>query len=90
MTSAPRATSGALRAAGARWSLLIVREIDLGAQRFTSNQRRAGAPRNRVVERLRTLTAVGVVVRERCAGGLAAPSIASPGPDALSPRCLPP
>jgi len=43
VTSAPRATSGALRAAGARWSLLIVREIDLGAQRFTSNQRRADA-----------------------------------------------
>jgi DNA-binding HxlR family transcriptional regulator len=48
---------------GERWALLVVREIALGATRFTDIVRGTGAPRDRIAARLKALTGAGVVTR---------------------------
>jgi len=56
------------RDAGARgraWSLLVVRELSLGAHRFNEIVAGTGAPRDRITARLRALTEAGVVERRQ-------------------------
>jgi DNA-binding HxlR family transcriptional regulator len=60
----PCPIAAALELVGERWSLLVVREIALGADRFTDILRGTGAPRDRIASRLKALEAAGVVVRE--------------------------
>lgn len=55
--------AGALEVVGDRWSLLVVREVALGAHRFTDIARGTGAPRDRLSARLTDLVAVGVLER---------------------------
>jgi DNA-binding HxlR family transcriptional regulator len=58
-------TARALEVVGERWSLLIVRDLQLGPRRFTDLVR--GLPEitpTRLTERLRHLEAAGVVARE--------------------------
>lgn len=51
----------ALNLIGDRWSLLILREAFLGVRRFEAWHRRLGIPRQRLVDRLKRLTACGVM-----------------------------
>ena len=53
----------ALDLVGERWALLVVREIALGATRFSAIVRGTGAPRDRIAARLRALEVAGVVTR---------------------------
>ena len=46
---------------GERWALLVVREIGLGLRRFDEIQAATGAPRAALSDRLRRLTAAGVL-----------------------------
>ena len=56
----------ALDVVGDRWALLVVRELLLGAQRYTDlHQALPGASTNLLVDRLRELTEHGVVRRSR-------------------------
>ena len=55
--------AGALEVVGDRWALLCVREVSLGAHRFTDIVRGTGAPRDRLTARLNDLVAVGVLER---------------------------
>lgn len=55
--------AAALEVVGDRWSLLVVREVALGAHRFTDIARGTGAPRDRLTARLNGLVAVGVLER---------------------------
>src|SRR5207342_2295049 len=63
MSTAPLATlpgrpcpvAAALEVVGERWALLVVREIALGANRFSAIVAGTGAPRDRIAARLRTL-----------------------------------
>jgi DNA-binding HxlR family transcriptional regulator len=55
--------AAALEVVGERWALLVVREIALGATRFTDIVRGTGAPRDRVAARLKSLTTAGVITR---------------------------
>src|SRR5687768_12511371 len=59
----PCSIAGALEVVGDRWSLLVVREVALGAHRFTDIARGTGAPRARLTARLNDLVAVGVLER---------------------------
>ena len=61
------AIARALDVVGERWALLVVRELLLGPQRF-SDLRRAlpAASSNLVADRLRELTARGVIRRRKC------------------------
>jgi DNA-binding HxlR family transcriptional regulator len=53
-----------LELVGERWTLLIVRELLVGPQRFTDlHAALAGIPRNLLADRLRDLEAGGLVVR---------------------------
>ncbi|VXB47507.1 winged helix-turn-helix transcriptional regulator [Nocardioides sp. AX2bis] len=61
----PCPAAAALELVGERWSLLVVRELLLGARRFTDVLRGTGAPRDRVTARLRSLEGAGLVVRRR-------------------------
>lgn len=71
MTSVPLADlpgrpcpiAAAMEVVGERWALLVVREIALGATRFSDIVRGTGAPRDRIAARLKTLTAAGVITR---------------------------
>ncbi|MBB5164063.1 helix-turn-helix domain-containing protein [Mycobacterium sp. AZCC_0083] len=71
MTSVPLAglpgrpcpIAAAMEVVGERWALLVVREIALGATRFSDIVRGTGAPRDRIAARLKTLTAAGVITR---------------------------
>jgi DNA-binding HxlR family transcriptional regulator len=71
MTAVPLATlpgrpcpiAAALEVVGERWALLVVREIALGANRFSDIVRGTGAPRDRVAARLKTLEHAGIVTR---------------------------
>ncbi len=56
--------AGALGIVGDRWSLLVVREINLGVHRFDAMQRNTGAPRDVLTARLRKLEREGIVRRE--------------------------
>jgi DNA-binding HxlR family transcriptional regulator len=59
----PCPIAAALEVVGERWALLVVREITLGATRFTDIVRGTGAPRDRIAARLKTLEAEGIVMR---------------------------
>jgi DNA-binding HxlR family transcriptional regulator len=60
----------ALEVVGERWSLLIVRDLTLGPQRFTDLARGlAGITPTRLTHRLRQLEAAGVVTRTPAAAG---------------------
>jgi DNA-binding HxlR family transcriptional regulator len=64
----PCGIARALDAVGERWALLVVRELVLGPKRFTDL--RAGLPNltpDMLSQRLRDLTAAGVVTRRRLA-----------------------
>lgn len=71
MTAVPLATlpgrpcpiAAALELVGERWSLLIIREIALGATRFGSIVLGTGAPRDRIAARLKSLETAGVINR---------------------------
>lgn len=55
----------ALEVVGERWSLLVLREINLGVRRFKDIQVNTGAPRETLVLRLRKLEEAGVIERRR-------------------------
>ena len=61
----PCPVAAALELVGDRWSLLVVREVNLGAHRFTRIQEGTGAPRDRLAARLKALVDSGVLRRER-------------------------
>jgi DNA-binding HxlR family transcriptional regulator len=61
----PCPIAGALELVGDRWSLLVVREVDLGSHRFTEIQKGTGAPRDRLAARLKALVDAGILRRER-------------------------
>jgi DNA-binding HxlR family transcriptional regulator len=64
---APRVCSiaDALDLVGERYSLLILRELGFGVNRFGDIRRNTGAPRETLATRLRKLEAVGVITRRR-------------------------
>jgi len=57
--------AGALDVIGEKWSLLVVRELFLGVQRFSEIAANTGAPRDILTTRLRRLEDVGVVERSK-------------------------
>ena len=59
----PCPIAAALEVVGERWALLVVREIALGATRFTDIVAGTGAPRDRIAARLKTLDEAGVIER---------------------------
>ena len=59
----PCPIAAAMEVVGERWALLVVREIALGATRFSDIVRGTGAPRDRIAARLKTLTGAGIVVK---------------------------
>lgn len=59
----PCPLAASLEVVGERWSLLVVREIAMGSQRFTDIVRGTGAPRDRIAARLKALEDAGVVTR---------------------------
>lgn len=61
----PCPVAASLELVGERWSLLVVRELSLGAHRFTDIVRGTGAPRDRVAARLKALQAAGVIERRQ-------------------------
>jgi DNA-binding HxlR family transcriptional regulator len=61
----PCPIAAALELVGARWALLIVRELGLGNSRFEDIVRGTGAPRDRVAARLKALDEAGVIRRCR-------------------------
>ena len=61
----PCPLAACLEVVGERWALLVVRELALGAHRFTDIASGTGAPRDRIAARLRTLTDAGVVERRQ-------------------------
>jgi len=58
----------ALRVVGDQWTLLIVRDLLAGPQRFEALQRSLGISRNLLTRRLRQLVDDGLVLRERIDG----------------------
>ncbi|MFJ7152518.1 winged helix-turn-helix transcriptional regulator [Streptomyces sp. NPDC100445] len=54
---------------GDRWSLLVVRDAMDGARSFTEFQRRTGIARNILADRLRKLTAHGLLVQRAAPSG---------------------
>lgn len=54
---------------GDRWSLLVIRDAMDGARSFTEFQRRTGIARNILTERLRKLTAYGLLTRRTAPSG---------------------
>lgn len=61
----PCPIAAALELVGERWSLLVVREIALGATHFGDIVRGTGAPRDRIAARLKALESAGVVDRSQ-------------------------
>jgi DNA-binding HxlR family transcriptional regulator len=59
----PCPIAAALEVVGERWALLVVRELALGANRFSDIVAGTGAPRDRIAARLKTLEQAGVVTR---------------------------
>jgi DNA-binding HxlR family transcriptional regulator len=59
------AIADALSVVGDRWTLLIVRELDLGVHRFNNIHTNTGAPRDRLAARLRELEDAGLISRRR-------------------------
>ena len=54
--------AGALAVVGDRWALLVVREVSLGAHRFSEMLRGTGAPREQLTARLNALVDAGVEI----------------------------
>lgn len=54
---------------GDRWSLLVIRDAMDGARSFTEFQRRTGIARNILTERLRKLTAYGLLTQRTAPSG---------------------
>ena len=65
----PCPIAAGLEVVGERWALLVVRELALGAHRFTDIVAGTGAPRDRIAARLRALTEAGVVERRQYQSG---------------------
>jgi DNA-binding HxlR family transcriptional regulator len=61
----PCPIAASLELVGERWSLLVVRELSLGAHRFNDIVTGTGAPRDRITARLRALVEAGVVERRQ-------------------------
>ena len=61
----PCPVAAALELVGDRWALLVIREVNLGARRFTRIQEGTGAPRDRLAVRLKALVDAGILRRER-------------------------
>jgi DNA-binding HxlR family transcriptional regulator len=61
----PCPIAAGLEVVGERWALLVVRELALGAHRFTDIVAGTGAPRDRITARLKALTDAGVVERRQ-------------------------
>lgn len=59
----PCPIAAALEVVGERWALLVVRELALGANRFSDIVAGTGAPRDRIAARLKTLEQARVVTR---------------------------
>lgn len=59
----PCPIAAAMEIVGEKWSLLVIREIALGACRFGAIVAGTGAPRDRIAARLKTLEAAGVIAR---------------------------
>lgn len=57
--------AGALDVVGDRWALLVVREVALGAHRFSEIRRGTGAPREQLTSRLNALVGAGVLERQQ-------------------------
>jgi DNA-binding HxlR family transcriptional regulator len=55
----------ALELVGERWSLLVLRELNLGVHRFKDIQINTGAPRETLALRLRKLEDAGLIERHR-------------------------
>jgi DNA-binding HxlR family transcriptional regulator len=53
--------AGTLDVVGDRWALLLVREVSLGLHRFDDLQASTGAPRAVLSDRLRRLSAAGIL-----------------------------
>lgn len=64
--TSPRECSvaAALDVIGEKWSLLVVRELILGANKFNDIAANTGAPRDILTARLRRLEELGVIERE--------------------------
>ena len=65
----PCPIAASLELVGERWSLLVVRELSLGAHRFTAIVEGTGAPRDRIAARLKALVEAGVVERRQYQSG---------------------
>ncbi len=65
----PCPIAAGLEVVGERWSLLVVRELALGAHRFTQIVAGTGAPRDRIAARLKALAEAGVVERRQYQSG---------------------
>jgi DNA-binding HxlR family transcriptional regulator len=65
----PCPIAAGLEVVGERWALLVVREVALGAHRFTDIVVGTGAPRDRVAARLKALTEAGVIERRQYQSG---------------------
>ena len=59
----PCPIAASLELVGERWSLLVIRELSLGAHRFTEIVHGTGAPRDRIAARLKALVEAGVIER---------------------------
>jgi DNA-binding HxlR family transcriptional regulator len=59
----PCPIAAAIEVIGERWSLLIVRELRLGARTFNDIVAGTGAPRDRVAARLKRLEDAGIIER---------------------------
>lgn len=59
----PCSVARTLELVGAKWTLLVVRELLLGCHRFDEIARHTGAPRDILTARLRRLEADGLVTR---------------------------
>lgn len=57
--------AGALDVVGDKWALLVVREVSLGAHRFSDIAKGTGAPRDRLSARLSALVDAGVLERRQ-------------------------
>jgi DNA-binding HxlR family transcriptional regulator len=55
----------ALDVVGDRYSLLVLRELNLGVHRFNDIRQNVGAPRETLSTRLRKLEGAGVIARRR-------------------------
>lgn len=61
----PCPIAASLEIVGERWSLLVVRELSLGAHRFNDIVTGTGGPRDRITARLKALVTAGVIERRQ-------------------------